>query len=246
MQRYKKKKTPNFNLRFNSLSALVYIIGLLLLLQLFNLQIINGEKYRETSNTRLTRDSVLYAARGDLTDRNGTALATSEMTFSLEMYKTKIDNKTLNDTILKIINTLEENNDKYTDTLPIKINPFEYTFSNDAKKIKWMKSYNLAETTTPEEAFEYLKNRYKIENENIEDVRKILVVRYRISSEGYSTTKFLTISNNISRKTAGIFNEQSDKYPGVTVGQNSKRIYPNGKLASHIIRIYKFNKPRSI
>ena len=66
-------------------------------------------------------------------------------------------------------------------------------------------------------------------------------IRNRIVSEGYSSTKSLTISNSISRKSALIFTEQTDSYPGISVGQSSKREYPNGKLASHILRIYKFN-----
>ena len=57
MERYRKKKMPNINLRYNVLSTFVYIIGIILLIQLFNLQIINGATYRETSNTRLTRES---------------------------------------------------------------------------------------------------------------------------------------------------------------------------------------------
>ena len=43
-------------IRYNILIATVYIIGIILLLQLFNLQIINGKSYREQSNTRLTRE----------------------------------------------------------------------------------------------------------------------------------------------------------------------------------------------
>lgn len=235
MERYKKKKLPNINLRYNALSALVYIIGIVLMLQLFNLQIVNGASYRETSNTRLTRESILYASRGYILDRNGIELATTEMTFSLEMYKTKLDDKILNETALKIINTLEENGDSYTDTFPVKINPFEYTFSSEEKKKDWLKTYKLDENTTAEEAFYYFKDKYDIENEDITEIRKILVIRYRISSEGYSTTKSLTISNNISRTSALVFTEQSDTYPGVTVGQSSKRTYPNGNLATHIL-----------
>ena len=223
MERYKKKKLPNINLRYNALS------------QLFNLQIVNGASYRETSNTRLTRESILYASRGYILDRNGIELATTEMTFSLEMYKTKLDDKILNETALKIINTLEANGDSYTDTFPIKINPFEYTFSSEEKKKDWLKTYKLDENTTAEEAFYYFKDKYDIENEDITEIRKILVIRYRISSEGYSTTKSLTISNNISRTSALVFTEQSDTYPGVTVGQSSKRTYPNGNLATHIL-----------
>ncbi len=235
MEKFRKVKAPNTNLRFNLLSSLVYLIGDIILVQLFSRQIVNGSTYRETSNTRLTRESTLYDARGNIVDRNGSILAGEEMTFSLEMYKTKTENSALNETIFRIINTLEENGDKYTDTFPIKINPFEYTFTSDEKKKNWLAKYNLEADTSAEEAFYYFKDKYEIEKDNVEDIRKILTVRYRISSEGYSSTKSLTISNNISRKSALIFDEQGNKYLGIDVVTSSKRKYVNGNVASHIL-----------
>ena len=235
MERYRKKKNPNIKLRYNLLTAFIYVAGIILLVQLFSLQIINGATYRETSNTRLARESKLYATSGSILDRNGNTLATEEMTFSLEMYKTKIENSLLNETILKMINTLEQNGDSYTDTFPIKINPFEFKFANEEKKNEWLSKYDLPSETSPEQVLAYFKDKYSIENENIEDIRKIVAVRYRISSEGYSATKSLTISTNISRKSALIFTEQNDVYPGLSVGQSSKRVYPNATLASHIL-----------
>lgn len=159
------------------------------------------------------------------------------MTFSLELYKTKLENNALNDTILKVINMLEENEDNYTDTFPISIEPFKYNFTNDERKNAWLKKYNFDVNTTAEEAFNYFKDKYEIESDNVKDIRKIIAVRYRISSEGYSATKSLTISNNISRKSALIFDEQNDKYPGIDVSTSSVRSYPNGRLGSHILRI---------
>ncbi len=84
-------------------------------------------------------------------------------------------------------------------------------------------------------------NYYNSEESNISDIRKIITVRYRISSEGYSSTKSLTIANSISRKSALIFDEQGDRYPGIDVAINAVRSYPNGKLASHVLRLYKFD-----
>jgi len=37
-------------------------------------QIIHGAEYREQSNTRLTRESVLEASRGAILDKTGTSL----------------------------------------------------------------------------------------------------------------------------------------------------------------------------
>lgn len=168
------------------------------------------------------------------------------MTFALEIYKTKLEDNALNDAILRVINTLEANGDKYTDTFPIKINPFEFDFANEERKKSWLEKNNFEENSSAEDVFYAFKNKYKIANEDINDIRKIITVRYRISSEGYSSTKSLTISSNISRKSALVFDEQSDLYPGVDVVTNSKRYYPNGSLASHILRIYKFNIIRAI
>ena len=83
-------KKPNINLRFNLLTVLVYIIGIILIIKLFSLQIVHGAEYREESNTRLTRESTLEAARGSILDRSGTSLVSSTTEFSLEMYKTKV------------------------------------------------------------------------------------------------------------------------------------------------------------
>ncbi len=183
----------------------------------------------------------MYATRGSILDRNGVTIAGSEMTFALEMYKTKSETKVLNETILKVINTLEENGDTYKDTFPISIDPFAYDFSSEERKKTWLEKYDLDLDLSPEEAFYHFKDKYEIEGSNISDIRKIIAVRYRISSEGYSSTKSLRISDSISRKSALIFDEQSHKYPGIDVATNSVRSYPNGKLASHVLRLYKLN-----
>ena len=56
-------KKDNSKIRYNIVTILVYVVGIVLILQLFNLQIVHGQEYRETSNTRLTRESTLKAAR---------------------------------------------------------------------------------------------------------------------------------------------------------------------------------------
>ena len=77
----------NINLRFNILTLLIYIIGIILIIQLFNLQIIKGEDYRNQSNTRLSRESKLEASRGKILDKTGNILASTKMGFSIELYK---------------------------------------------------------------------------------------------------------------------------------------------------------------
>lgn len=229
------KKQANIRMRYNLITTIVYIVGIILLVQLFNLQIVHGEEYRQTSNTRLTRETVLKAARGTISERNGNAIVETTMGFSLELYKSKIDTETLNNSILNMIKVLEQNGDKYVDEFPVKVNPFEFISSDEEKIKKWKKSNNVDENATAEEVFYIFKNRYKIENENIEDARKIIATRYQISQEGYSSTKSIQISSNISRKSMLMLNELGDKFPGILVITEPIRSYPKGKLASHIV-----------
>ena len=229
------RKQPNTRLRFNILTFIIYILAIVLLLRLFSLQIVNGATYRETSNTRLTRESTLYAARGNITDSSGNLLATVQMGYSAELYKTNSDNQTLNETILNIIAVLEKNGDQYIDTFPISINPFQFTITDKDKLNSWKKTYKLDSNATAEDAFNYFKDRYEVQANSIEDARKIIGIRYRITTEGYSSTKSITIADNLSEGSLSNFSELSDYVGGLTIVTKANRTYPNGSLASHIL-----------
>ena len=224
----------NINFRFNILTILTYVIGIILIVQLFNLQIINGNEYREQSNTRLTRESTLEAARGEILDKTGNILVSSEMTFSLEIYKSKIDNQTLNNTILKIVNVLEKYEKSYVDDFPININPFQYKIS-ESTLTNWKKSNGFDENISAEEAFYKYKEKYKIENIDISEIRKIIAIRYAITKDGYSSTKALQIAKNIPREVVLEFSENSDEFPGINIVVEPIRKYVSGSLASHIL-----------
>ena len=148
-------KNDNNKIRYNIVTIFIYIVGIILILQLFNLQIVHGQEYRETSNTRLTRESTIEAARGAILDRTGTTLVSSNMTFSLEIYKTKIDDDNLNVAILNIIQVLEKYNISYPDSLPITINPYNFKVSGETLT-NWKKNNNIPEEATAEEAWNYL------------------------------------------------------------------------------------------
>ena len=228
-------KQANIKLRYNIVTTLVYIIGIVLIVQLFNLQIVNGEEYRETSNTRLTRESTLKAARGNITDSSGTILVGTTTSYNLEIYKSKIDTKTLNDTLLRVANVLEQNNSKYINDFPITVNPFAFTYNDQEKEKKWKKANKIDENLSAEETFYKFKEKYEIENENVEEAIKIMTIRYQIALEGYSSTKSVTIAQNISVESVHIFNEQNDLFPGVNIVEIPVRSYPKGILAAHVV-----------
>jgi len=228
------KIKANFNLRYNLLTTLVYIIGAILIIQLFNLQIVNGAKYRETSNARLTRESVIEAARGNIEDRDGTVLATTKTGYSVELYKTKSNNEELNKVILKIVNLLEKNKDTYINNFPINSN-FKFTNKSEENIRNWKAKYKIEENANEKECIESFKERYEITNEKIEDALKIIAIRYEITTNGYSTTKSIKIAEDISKTSAIQFNEQNAEFPGVNIIEEPIRVYTRASLASHIL-----------
>jgi len=229
-----KKKKVNINLRFNGLTILIYIIGIILIVKLFSLQIVHGAEYKEQSNTRLTRESTLEASRGAILDKTGTPLVTSKMEFSLEMYKSKVDTDTLNTNILNMIELLEKYECSYSDTFPIKLEPFQYTIENETL-IKWKKSNNLEEDITAEQAFYKFKDKYKIKQTNLNEIRKIIAIRYLIAQKGYSSTRAVTIAEDIPREAVAEFSESSEKFSGLNIVVKPVRNYTSGNLASHIL-----------
>ena len=96
----KGEKNDNINLRYNIIVVIICIIGFILLLQLFNLQIINGNDYRAMSSARLTRETTVYADRGEILDRNGVKFVTTSTGYSLDLYKTTTNNDELNNNII--------------------------------------------------------------------------------------------------------------------------------------------------
>lgn len=225
----------NTNLRYNLITILVYIVGIVLIVQLFNLQIVNGKEYRKTSNTRLSRETVIKAARGSIKDRTGNLLVTTKMGFNIELYKTKINTTTLNKTILNTIKILENNNDKYINNLPISIEPFKFTIDDEESQVNWKKENDIKEDATPEQCFYELKEKYKIEQDNILEAYKIMVVRYEISRNGYSSIRPVTIAKDVSRESAVKLGEQSIYFPGISATNEPMVSYPSGSLASHIL-----------
>lgn len=224
----------NINLRFNILTVLTYLVGIILIAQLFNLQIVHGAEYREQSNTRLTRESTLEAARGSILDKTGNTLVTSSMKFDLELYKTKIDTQTLNQAIWNIVQVLEKYSVSYIDSFPVKINPIEFTIA-DEQLVNWKKNNDLDENMTAEEVLNEFKEKYDIESNDIEQIRKIIAIRYAIAQNGYSSTKALKIASDIPREAVAEFSENGDKFPGINIVVQPQREYTKGSLASHIL-----------
>ena len=224
----------NRNLRFNILTVIVYIIGIILLIRLFSLQIVHGEEYLEQSSSRLTRETTIFAARGNILDRNGNILAGTKTQYILELYKSKIDSNTLNNTLLEVIKVLEANGDTYKDSFPIELNPVRFGINGEKLK-NWLTDNDLDENLSAKDVLQKYKEKYEINNDNIEEVRKIIGIRYGIEEERYTSMSAYIISKNISKESVAVFEERNLEFPGIAISTAPVRTYIKGSLASHTL-----------
>ncbi len=221
--------------RFNVLTTIVYIVGIILLIQLFNLQIIHGAEYRAESNSRLTRETVVRAARGSIKDRTGIDLVNTGTRYSVEIYNTKVDDEGLNASIQKLIEILESNEDQFVDNFPITVNPYAFTMESEEEQKDWKTSNKFDENWSAEQCFNALKEEYHIAETDVEKARKIMAVRYEINRNGYSNTRSVVIARDISDTSAVQLREQNAKLAGMNVITEPTVNYTSGNLASHVL-----------
>jgi len=217
------------------LRILVYIIAIILLVELFNLQIVKGNLYRETSNSRLTREAVIKASRGYIYDRDGNILAGVKMAYCLQLYRSQISIEQLNTGILSMINILEKNKDTYVNDFPIQANPVKDNFNNETDFKTWKNKMGIDENLSAEAVLDLYKKKYNITNDNVNDVLKIIAIRYAIENTGYSSTNPLTISNDISKNSVLELSEKGVGLPGININIEPIREYEDGNLASHVL-----------
>ena len=138
-----------------SLVAIILVIALVCTFgySLYDIQIVNGEYYRAQNSTVKTYTVSIEAARGSILDRSGNELAGVRAQNNIELFKTNIGNEELNQAILKLVNLLNEYQISYTDTFPIKIEPYEFTIK-DEELAKWKKTYKIDENASPTEALD--------------------------------------------------------------------------------------------
>ena len=192
-------------------------------------------KNLQRANSRLTRETKIRAARGNILDCNGNVLAGNEIKYSLKIYKSKIDEQNLNTTILNAIFVLEKNGDKYNDDFPININPVSFKYENQERINKWLEENDLADGTTAEQALEYFIDEYSLKQYSLEEARKIIAVRYGIDVNGYSSMRGYEISPEVCEKSVAQIEEMNHSFPGINIEYRPIRKYYYSSLASHVL-----------
>lgn len=225
-----------FNNRELVLSVIIVIVSSIFILQLFNLQILEGATYREQAEKRMVRTEAVVASRGEIYDRNGIVLATNKLAYNIELYKVKVEPSEQNQAIEKLINILEKNGDKIYSTFPIKDDLSGFDFQNDEKEHSWKKSMNINEEYSFDEVIDYYIEKYALEDISDRSMQiKIIKIKYEGNLNGYSLFNSAIIAKNISLESVAQIEEYKNELYGINIVTVPQRYYPNGTFAAHVI-----------
>ena len=123
-----KKIIKKIQLKRTTVLLLVFILmAFVLVRQLFDLQIIQGENYINEFQTRTTKTRVLKSTRGNIYDKNNKLIASNVLSYSLTFEdngtydSTRQKNLTLNGVAYKVLKILAENGDQLSNSFHIKL-----------------------------------------------------------------------------------------------------------------------------
>lgn len=215
----------------------VIVISVIFIATLFNLQIVNGENYREQSEKRMLRTKNITAPRGEIYDRNGVILATNKLSYDVELYKVRVSTKEQNYGILRLVEILNENSDKVYSTFPVNDDLSGFNFENTEEEQKWKKEMKLDSTLTFDQVIDKYIEKYELQDysDNRLNQIKMIEIKYEANLNGYSLFNSATIAKDISQKSVAKIGEEKYKIYGISIVSVPKRYYPNGNLLSHTI-----------
>ena len=237
MKKILEKVLAFFENRILILNIIIGIISVIFIIQLFNLQILHGDEYREKSEKRMLRKETQVASRGEITDRNGVVLASNKLSFDVDLYKVKVSAKEQNEAIAKLINILLSNGDNIYSTFPVNDTLDSFNFETEEEAKKWKKEMNLKEDATFDETIDTFIQKYDLADYAVDRKNQIrmIMIKYEGNLNGYSLFNAALVAKDISEKSVAQIEEKKSELYGVNVISVPKRYYPNGEFAAHVI-----------
>lgn len=237
-------------------AVLLLIMAGVLVVRLFDLQIIKGDEYLDNFNLKIKKEQVISNTRGAIYDCDGKVLAYNEVVYSIVIEDSgtyeDLDekNEVLNSQLLELFSIIESNGDSVVSDFKVTIDKngqYSYMVSG-TEKLRFLadvfgKPYieDLDETEqnmSADELMSYFcsEDKYNISADlSKDDTLKLVTVRSGLSLNNYQKYITTTVAENISEKTKASVLESIEKYEGVSIKESTIRKYNSSPYMSHII-----------
>lgn len=238
MKKIKIKNNRKFSIERQAIIyIMIIVIGFVFLTRLFYLQIIKGDMYKESSSRKILRTVQIEAPRGEIYDRNGILLATNKLSYDIYIYRVGLTHEELNLLSFKLINVLEQNEDKIINNLPIENSEVILYNTNQKNDLKYVLKLEEEESLEETNILEKLLEKYELNDDTYsqEMKEKIAGVRYEIERNGYSLFRSVCLAKDISYNSMAYLEEIKSELKGIEIISSSKRYYPNTTLMAHTL-----------
>ncbi len=232
-----------FKDRYNIFGIIIVLVFSLIVYQLANIQLIQGENYFNQSQTINLKSRTILAERGSILDRYGVPIATSSNSFSLMLMTTGTTSDQLNEILLKLAKILEKNGDSYKNSFSkyLTYNPIQFgsAIAKSEDRIKVLRNVTVYpfkgfnQKSSAKDVFNYLKETaFRIDKKySDEEAYKIMKLRFEV---GYSSSNPV-IAEMISNATVAEVEERIDEFPGALIDTVPSRKYVDAEYAAHLI-----------
>lgn len=204
---------------------------------LVNLQIVNAEYYSEQADKRLSGNTPIYAARGEIMDRNGVKLISNSASYIIRINKSNWNENTQNEMILDLVKVVKNYDLDYVSSLPINLVENAYVFTGSTTNIlNFVEKKKAPENTqTAHEIMQFLIDRYEVDR-NIphQDMLDICAVRYQMEESSFSLYNDFNFAENVSIEAVTVVREYQSHFQGVNIDVMPIREYQT-TYAAHIL-----------
>ena len=223
------------------------VFGLMIVFRLFNLQIVEGEKYVADSRKKILKEGDIEAPRGKIMDRYGVPIAVNRQGYSVYIVKTNITTAEMNEMLLKLSDLLEKNEENQADSFTkyMLFDPIRFNDLTEKEIKSWQTNQdrlNIKEEDvryTAADLFKYLRDeKFKIDpSYTDEQAYKIMNLRYEIliNNWNFTTGGMVLLARDVSTDTVAEIEERNHEFPGVITMTEPIREYIDAYNVAHVL-----------
>ncbi len=220
------------------LILIVFAMLFLCVLRLLQLQVVEGADYLALAKTSYKSEYEVVATRGQIFDVNNVILTSNRTVYKVIFQKAFLINGTENEVISRAVNVLQENDEKWNDSVPVSYTePYFFTTNDEELIDSFKKRIKVNLDATADNCITELKRKYKI-NESLfseKQQRIIAGVRYEMELKDFSYDNRFTFADDVSLDTVIRLKEDSLKLSGIDIIEESARDYVESSTAPHVL-----------
>ena len=206
--------------------------------RLISLQIVEGEQYLSKTEISYTATQEMIATRGQIFDITGLNMTSNRAVYKVIVQKAFLPSDKQNDILLKTVEMLRANGEKWNDSVPITYTePFEFTIPDGDELLSFKKRIIVNPDATVENCISAIAKKYNINTEDLTpgQIRLIGGVRYEMEKKDFSYENRFTLADDVSVDSVIMIKELGIKLSGVDVVEESAREYVVTSIAPHVL-----------